>query len=88
LFLSVSTKPQQFSFGFLNFSIPFIKIAQFNQGMVITKSSEHLGSGPRIRLNATFIIDSPQQRFLTATDLGAGTPDFHQPERFPLVDLA
>lgn len=49
---------------------------------------EHLGSGPRIRLNATFIIDSPQQRFLTATDLGSGTPDFHQAERFPLVDLA
>jgi hypothetical protein len=54
---------------------------------VITKSSEHLGSGPRIRLNATFIIDSPQQRFLTATDLGAGTPDFHQPERFPVIDI-
>ena len=31
--------------------------------------------------NATFILDSPDQRFLSATELGGGEPDFHRPEK-------
>lgn len=38
------------------------------------------GSGSR--LNVTMILGSPQQRFLSAVDLGPGEPDFHQPQRF------
>ncbi len=44
-----------------------------------------LDFGPRSRANATFVLGSPQQRFLTAADLGGGTPDFHRPECFPQV---
>jgi hypothetical protein len=39
--------------------------------------------GENTRANVCFILDSPDQRFLTATDLGGGEPDFHQPARFP-----
>lgn len=35
--------------------------------------------------NVTFILESPDQRFLTAAKLGEGEPDFHQPARFPAV---
>lgn len=41
--------------------------------------------GKDTRMNATFIIESPHQRFLTAASLGEGEPDFHQPEKFPLI---
>ena len=33
-------------------------------------------------LNVSFILDSPDQRFLTACDLGDGEPDFHRPQAF------
>lgn len=33
-------------------------------------------------LNATFILDSPKQRFVTLADLGQGEPDFHRPQDF------
>jgi hypothetical protein len=33
-------------------------------------------------LNVTLILQSPEQRFFSATDLGPGNPDFHQPARF------
>lgn len=40
-----------------------------------------LGSA-RCLLNAAFILDSPEQRFLTVADLGNGAPDFHRPQDF------
>lgn len=42
-----------------------------------------LDFGPSTRANVTMILGSPEQRFLTASDLGGGEPDFHQPGRFP-----
>ena len=47
---------------------------------------EALDVGPRSRLNATFILDSPRQRFFTATPLGPGKPNFHQPSLFPSIE--
>lgn len=38
--------------------------------------------GESTRANVAFILNSPQQRLLTATDLGGGEPDFHLPDRF------
>jgi len=47
-----------------------------------------LDFGPQTRANVTFILDSPDQKFVTAADLGAGEPDFHRPEKFPQVVFA
>lgn len=33
-------------------------------------------------LNAAFILDSPEQRFVTLANLGDGKPDFHRPQDF------
>lgn len=41
-----------------------------------------LDFGPGTRLNVAMILESPQQRFLSAVNLGEGPPDFHQPEKF------
>jgi hypothetical protein len=41
--------------------------------------------GPDTRANVTMILESPNQRFLTATDPGEGAPDFHQPALFSPV---
>lgn len=38
------------------------------------------------RYNVTFILDSPEQRFLTAFPLGQGEPDFHRPQHFQPLD--
>ncbi len=38
--------------------------------------------GIHTKLNVTMILESPQQRFLSAVSLGTGEPDFHQPDRF------
>lgn len=43
--------------------------------------------GPETRGNITFILNSPEQRFLTANDLGGGEPNFHLPDRFPTLKL-
>lgn len=40
---------------------------------------------PETKGNVTFILNSPDQRFLTASDLGNGEPDFHLPDRFPTL---
>ncbi len=48
---------------------------------------EHLHFGPDSRLNATFILESPAQRFLTASSLGGGEPAFHRPDSFPTVSI-
>ena len=44
-----------------------------------------IGWGADSRLNVSFILDSPDQRFLTACDLGDGEPDFHRPQGFAPV---
>lgn len=36
--------------------------------------------------NVTFILESPDQRFLSVEDLGGGEPDFHRPDRFPVLE--
>jgi hypothetical protein len=48
---------------------------------------ERFAFGPRTRLNATFTLLSPGPLFLTATPLGPGEPDFHQPDRLQLVEF-
>ncbi len=47
-----------------------------------------LNFGPETRANVAFILESPQQRFLSAAKLGDGPADFHQPTRFPQVTFA
>ena len=47
-----------------------------------------LDFGPETRANVTMILESPAQRFLSATDLGPGEPDFHRPDRFQRVAFA
>lgn len=46
-----------------------------------------LDFGELTRMNVTMILGSPDQRFLSAADLGDGEPDFHQPAKFPRVDF-
>jgi hypothetical protein len=41
-----------------------------------------LDFGPGTLLNVTMILESPQQRFLSAVNLGEGGPDFHRPAKF------
>jgi hypothetical protein len=41
-----------------------------------------IGWGKGSRANVTFILDSPDQRFLSVCDLGGGEPDFHRPHGF------
>lgn len=47
-----------------------------------------LDFGPATRMNVTMILESPAQKFASASDLGAGEPDFHQPRLFPQVGFA
>jgi len=44
-----------------------------------------LDFGARSRVNVAMILGSPAQRFVSATALGGGDPDFHQPQRFAEV---
>ena len=46
-----------------------------------------LDFGRDTRINVTFILGSPEQRLLTAVDLGAGEPDFHRPDKFAKMEL-
>lgn len=46
---------------------------------------ERLDFGPDTTANVTFILGSPEQRFLTASPLGDGEPDFHRPGSFPKI---
>lgn len=47
-----------------------------------------LDFGNHTRMNVTMIVGSPDQRFITAADLGGGNPDFHLPDRFPEITTA
>jgi hypothetical protein len=42
-----------------------------------------LNFGQGIRANVTMILESPEQRFISASDLGGGEPDYHLPARYP-----
>ncbi|MCP5536921.1 MAG: hypothetical protein H7A51_11910 [Akkermansiaceae bacterium] len=46
-----------------------------------------LDFGPETRMNVTFIVDSPDQKFLTATPADGGAPDFHRPDLFQQVRI-
>jgi hypothetical protein len=48
---------------------------------------KRLNFGPESHLNATFILNSPEQQFLTAANLGDGEPNFHLPDKFPKVNF-
>lgn len=43
--------------------------------------------GPDTRANVTMILESPNQRFLTAAKPGEGAPDFHQPGLFSSINF-
>ncbi len=48
-----------------------------------------LDFGDTTGLNVALILGSPEQRFLSAADLGGGDePDFHRPDRFSTVKFA
>ena len=44
-----------------------------------------LDFGPATLANVAFILESPRQRFLSATQLHASEPDFHRPEHFASI---
>jgi hypothetical protein len=44
--------------------------------------------GPQSLGNVAFILNQPTPRYLTATDLGPGEPDFHRPDRFAKLNFA
>ena len=48
---------------------------------------DRLRFGPGSRLNATATLMQPKPSLLTVVPLGSGTPDFHQPDRIPEIDL-
>lgn len=45
------------------------------------------GFGPRSKLNVTFILDSPEQRFISISKLPGEKPDFHQPNHFQSIEF-
>lgn len=47
-----------------------------------------LDFGTHSRINVAMILNSPDQRFITAAVLGGSTPDFHQPQQFSKIVLA
>ena len=48
----------------------------------LTWLQETLGDLSKITLNATCILETPDQIFLTAAPLSSETPDFHRPHEF------
>jgi len=48
---------------------------------------DQLDFGPESRLNATFILNSPEQIFLTAGAPAPGEPNFHRPNDFPGIRM-
>lgn len=49
--------------------------------------SEFFPDLTNLSLNAAFILQSPDQIFLTACPLESPEPDFHLPEQFPKIEL-
>lgn len=52
----------------------------------LLKARLNFGSGSRV--NVAMILESPDQKFITATDLGGAEPDFHQPRNFAQIGFA
>jgi len=46
-----------------------------------------LDFGSESRMNVTFIVNSPEQQFLTAVPAAEGEPDFHRPDLFQQVNI-
>jgi len=44
-----------------------------------------LNFGNETYVNVTMILESPVQKFISATDLGPGEPNFHQPAQFSKI---
>ena len=51
-------------------------------GIPLAWLRQNIDWGPNSPLNVTFILDSPDQRFLSACQMGSGEPDFHRPRHF------
>ncbi len=47
-----------------------------------------LNFGAVSRMNVAMILESPEQKFISASDLGDGDPDFHQPQRFSEITFS
>ena len=47
-----------------------------------------LNFGSTTRMNVAMILESPAQKLISATDLGGGVPDFHQPRRFSEITFS
>jgi hypothetical protein len=47
-----------------------------------------LDFGVNTRANVAMILESPAQKFLSASDLSGPEPDFHQPQRFNEITFA
>ena len=48
---------------------------------------DEFGFGEESMMNVSFIINSPEQKFVSAADLGTGEPNFHQPDKFKKVNF-
>lgn len=46
-----------------------------------------LNFGPTTRMNVAMILESPEQKFISATDLEGEIPDFHQPASFGEINF-
>ncbi|NJR43591.1 MAG: hypothetical protein HC767_14005 [Akkermansiaceae bacterium] len=46
-----------------------------------------LDFGSQTQINVTMILETPEQKFISAVDLGSGEPNFHQPDRFSQIML-
>jgi len=46
---------------------------------------EELNFGDQSMMNVTFIVNSPEQQFISAVKLNGSEPDFHQPEKFKKI---
>ncbi|MFC5050839.1 hypothetical protein ACFPK9_09450 [Rubritalea spongiae] len=53
----------------------------------IYQLQHRLNFGPESRLNACFIVNSPEQQFLSAAKLNSPKLDFHLPDQFPAVNF-
>lgn len=55
-------------------------------GISLDFLKQELGWPHGTAANVTFILNSPEQRFFSACNLGAGDPDFHRPQSFRPID--
>ena len=48
---------------------------------------KELNFGDKSKMNATFIVNSPKQQFISAAKLTSDEPDFHRPDEFKKVNF-